>query len=514
MSYPQKVRNLTKLRDDFEYYAGVNLKIRAKSAEIIPFILNEAQRHIHAQLEGQLEKVGKIRALILKGRQQGASTYIEGRYYWKVNFRKGVRVFILTHEQEATNNLFEMVQRYHDKGVMSPSASAVNAKELHFDKLDSGYKVGTAGTKGVGRSSTIQYFHGSEAAFWPHAETHLAGVLQAIPNEPGTEVILESTANGVGGVFYELWKEAEAGESQYIAIFVPWFWQPEYSIAVPAHFKATEEEKGLVKLYGLKRGQLAWRRDKIRELKSKELFKQEYPCTSEEAFIHSGRSAFDATWLDLVEQECYSPSYRADLEVSTGKLVKREDGLLRVWDDPKPGCRYVIGADVAEGLEHGDYSCADVLQLPGGEQVAQWHGHVDPDQFGKILAWLGKRYKKAMIGVERNNHGLLTLTTLRNTGYPHVYAQRDIERRSDGHETKKFGWLTTSKSKFKIIDQLAAELRDEESGVVCSETVSELRTYAIEESGSYNALPGCYDDRVMARAIAGEMLRAVPRGKK
>jgi len=512
---PGELEIRQQLKDDFPHYANKCLVIRAKSGKKIRFTLNRAQEHIHREIEDQLQHAGWVRVLVLKGRQQGCSTYVEGRSYWKVTHRKGVRAFILTHEQDATNNLFEMAQRYHEHcpEKVKPTASASNAKELYFNGLDSGYKVGTAGTKGVGRSSTIQYFHGSEVAFWPHAETHLAGVLQAVPNEPGTEVILESTANGVGGVFYELWKEAEAGESQYIAIFVPWFWQPEYSIKAPPHFKATEEEKGLAKLYGLNKGQLAWRREKIRELKSKELFKQEYPCTAEEAFIHSGRSAFDAAWLDLAEQECFSPKYRADLEVSTGKLVKREDGLLRVWDDPKPGKRYVIGADVAEGLEHGDYSCADVLEIPGGEQVAQWHGHVDPDQFGKILSWLGKRYSRALIGVERNNHGLLTLTTLRNTKYSNVYAQQDIERRSDGHETKKFGWLTTSKSKFKIIDQLAAELRDEESGVVCSETVSEFRTYAIDESGSYNALPGCYDDRVMARAIAGEMLRAVPRGK-
>ncbi len=500
---------------NFPLFASENLVIRTKSGEKQLLEMNQAQEYIHNQLEDQLSKTGKVRVLILKGRQQGCSTLIQGRLYWRVSTTTGKKAFILTHEQEATDNLFGMTQRYHDNSLddLKPETGASNAKELYFSGLDSGYKVGTAGTKGVGRSSTIQYFHGSEVAFWPHAETHLAGVLQAIPNEPGTEVILESTANGVGGVFYELWKEAEEGEGQYQAIFVPWYWQSEYSITTNG-FEPTQDEKALAKLHGLTDGQLAWRREKIRELKSKELFKQEYPCTPEEAFIHSGRSAFEAEWLDLVDQECFSPDYRADIEVSTGKLSKRPDGLLRVWDDPKPGCRYVIGADVAEGLEHGDYSCADVLLVPGGEQVAQWHGHVDPDQFGQILSWLGKRYNKALIGVERNNHGLLTLTTLRNTKYSNVYAQQDIERRSEGSETRKFGWLTTSKSKFKIIDQLAAELRDEESGVVCKETVSEFRTYAIDESGSYNALHGCYDDRVMARAIAGEMLRAVPRGKK
>src|SRR5262249_59464457 len=93
---------------------------------------------------------------------------------------------------------------------------------------DSGYKVGTAGTKAVGRSSTIQLFHGSEVAFWPFADTHAAGVMQAVPNEKDTEIILESTANGIGNFFHQTWRNAEAGKNDYIAIFVPWYWSEEY----------------------------------------------------------------------------------------------------------------------------------------------------------------------------------------------------------------------------------------------------------------------------------------------
>ncbi len=112
------------------------------------------------------------------------------RFYHRATAARGLRVFILTHEEQATQNLFEMVERFHDhcRRRCSPRPASANAKELYFDALDSGYKVGTAGTKGVGRSATIQLFHGSEVAFWPHAETHAAGVLQAVPDEPGTEM--------------------------------------------------------------------------------------------------------------------------------------------------------------------------------------------------------------------------------------------------------------------------------------------------------------------------------------
>ena len=282
------------LRTDLEFYARNCLFIRTKEAKVEPFRFNRAQRYIHERLEEQRARLGRVRALILKGRQQGCSTYVGARYYHGTTWAKGVKTFILTHEDQATQNLFEMVDRYHEHcpPPVRPSTGAANAKELHFDRLDSGYKVGTAGSKGVGRSATIQLFHGSEVAFWPNAQTHAAGVLQAVPDMDGTEVILESTANGVGNLFHEKWKDAEAGIGDFIAIFVPWYWQEEYRKAVPDGFVLTDEEQEYAAAYGLDAEQVAWRRNKIADLKDETLFKQEYPANAAEAFQMSGHDGF------------------------------------------------------------------------------------------------------------------------------------------------------------------------------------------------------------------------------
>jgi hypothetical protein len=213
---PNRLKTLHRLVNDFEFYAPNVLKIVDKDGNIVPFVLNKAQLHIHQRLEQQLRETGKVRALILKGRQQGASTYIQGRFYWKLQFRKGKKAVILTHEQGATDNLFAMTKRYHDNvpDEIRPITCAANAKELVFEKLQSSYKALTAGTKEVGRSNTAQYFHGSEAGFWPHAASHFAGLGQAVPNSPGTEMILESTANGVGNEFYLRWNQNTAKRCQ------------------------------------------------------------------------------------------------------------------------------------------------------------------------------------------------------------------------------------------------------------------------------------------------------------
>lgn len=291
---PSSEAKRARLGSELEFYARNCLMIRTKSGKVTPFTFNRAQRHIHEQLEAQRASTGRVRALILKGRQQGCSTYVGGRFYHRSTWGKGLRTFILTHEDQATQNLFDMVNRYHEHcpEPVRPSTGAANAKELFFDKLDSGYKVGTAGTKGVGRSSTIQLFHGSEVAFWPHADTHAAGVLQAVPDEEGTEVILESTANGIGNLFHQKWCDAERGVGDYIAIFVPWYWQEEYRKEPVPGFELTAEEREYQALYGLDLAQMQWRRNKIAELKDPALFKQEYPATAAEAFQMSGHDSF------------------------------------------------------------------------------------------------------------------------------------------------------------------------------------------------------------------------------
>lgn len=283
-----------RLKDDFAHYASKCLKIRTKAGAVEPLKLNKAQQHIHERLEQQRGQTGKVRAVVLKGRQQGCSTLIGGRFYHAASHRFGCQVFILTHEQSATDNLFGMANRYHEHcpDLVKPTTGAANAKELAFPGLDSGYQVGTAGTKAVGRSKTIQLFHGSEVAFWPHAASHFASVIQAVPDLPGTEVILESTANGLGGEFHERWQQAEAGIGDYQAIFVPWFWQDEYRRPVPDGFLLDEEETEYASAHGCDDEQMVWRRAKIAELKDPLLFKQEYPATAAEAFQTTGHDSY------------------------------------------------------------------------------------------------------------------------------------------------------------------------------------------------------------------------------
>ena len=303
-----------KLQNDFTFYAKRILKVRTKSGGVTNFILNQSQRYIHDKLQEQRTRTGKVRAIILKGRQMGCSTLVAGRFYHRVTHSFGCQAFILAHEAQATNNLYEIANRYyeHTPDLIRPVISKSNAKELRFGELDSGYKLGTALNKNVGRSATIQLLHCSEVGFWENAAEHATGVMQAVPDMANTEIILESTANGVGGYFHEMWQQAEAGLSEYLAIFVPWFWQDEYVKDVGDDFKRTEDEAELNRIYGLTDNQLVWRRNKIVELSANGrngilAFQQEYPCSAAEAFVLSGEDNFISSHLVLTARKTIIP---------------------------------------------------------------------------------------------------------------------------------------------------------------------------------------------------------------
>lgn len=347
------------LKNDFAHYAKKCLKIRTKQGTVEPLILNTAQKHIHARLEEQKASTGKVRAIILKGRQQGCSTYVGGRFYHQVTHRFGAQAFILTHALDATQNLYKMAQRFYENTpyLVKPEVTTSNAKELIFGLLDSGYKLGTAENKSVGRSSTIQLLHGSEVAFWSNAEEHAKGILQAVPNTDGTEIILESTANGVGNYYHQVWQKAEAGQSEYIAIFVPWYWQDEYRKPVDVDFKITSEEDALAKQYYLTPDQLNWRRFKIAELSvngtnGEKSFMQEYPCNAIEAFQMTGEDTYIQPELVMACRKANAERY--------GRLVIGVDPA-RFGDDRS--CIIRRQGRVAFGKE--SYVKKDTMEITG-----------------------------------------------------------------------------------------------------------------------------------------------------
>jgi hypothetical protein len=364
------------LRNSLERYAPACLKIRPyEGGEPIPFAFNASQAILHRRLEQQRAETGRVRALVLKGRRMGISTYVGARFYHRSTWRRGVRVYILTHEQEATDTLFGMVERFHEHTPLSvrPELGESNAKVLAFEKLDSEYRVGTAGTKGTGRGQGFHLFHGSEVAFWPNAPTHFAGAVQAVSKAPGTEVLLESTANGMGNEFHERWQRAEAGDGEYRAIFLPWFWEPRYRDVVSPGFDLDDEDLEYQAAWQLDLEQMAWRRNTTAELGDPLMFKQEYPANAAEAFQNTGHDSYIKPEIVLRARK------RSDL-VGVGRLVIGVDPK-RFGDD-----RFAIAWRRSRVVEKVESHVGKIGTVEGANLVRKI---IDADRPARVFIDLG-----------------------------------------------------------------------------------------------------------------------------
>lgn len=297
------------------FFARKALKIKTKTGALEPFVLNKAQDYLHKRLEDQKKRTGRVRALILKGRQQGCSTYVGARFFHKAITVPGRSVFILSHEAETTNALFGMVDRYyeHTPELLRPEAEIANRRKFRFALLNSDYSIGTAGNEDVGRGTTIQLFHGSEVAAWGNTDEIETGILQAVPDLDDTEIILESTARGMGNMFYDKCMDALEHKADYEIIFIPWFWQEEYRRAVTDQYQPSEEDLKYKDTYGLDDEQMAWRAWKIADLKSAWKFKQEYPANVMEAFQTSGET--------FIAQQSIMAARKAEVTHPTAPLV-------------------------------------------------------------------------------------------------------------------------------------------------------------------------------------------------
>ena len=554
---------------DYEAYFNHCLKIvEFGTKALIPFHLNPVQKILHNIAENQREEHEHIRVIVLKARRFGISTYIQGRFFKNCASEYNKTVHICTQDRSTTDKMF-MMTRIMEQNLpeyFKPEVKYTGKRELMWDNdagtgLKSMYGLSSVGGAEV-RGDAIDYLHCSEVSSWgPNGAEYALGLMNCVVSGYNTEVWLESTAKGVGGFFYDEFFRAWEGRSGFKAIFFPWFIFDEYH----REFSDEEEKDNFINSLGdderyggkeevsllgystsyetadgdlefeITAEHLKWRRLCIDTQCQGNLdqFHQEYPTTARGAFISSGRSVFDASklaqWaLNCEDEYRLDPPEKYEVPVNIQKtsmdagyresvmdyhLLGDKHGRLTVWKSPTSGREYRIGADVSEGLEINrdtDYSVATVVDAETLEEAATWRGRIDPDLFAWVLASLGKWYNEALIGVERNNHGMTTLTFLKNIHqYSNMFMEKTVDERSM-RSTKKMGWGTTSKTKPLMIDHLRELIREDEVSLHTKEIIDELQTFVHFADGKMGSQHGSHDDCVIALAITLQLCRMHP----
>ncbi len=548
----QQLREAIKvIAADFHIYCERNLMIQDKiSGEIVPFKLNWAQKLLVKRVMDDIAHGRPVRYIILKARQMGLSTVIEALGFWWTTTHKNIKTVIIAHETEASGNLYNMFKRYFDNShpTFQPRRKYNNKKELVFDVDDTikeeykaqgkpspglGSEIKTLVAKeGKGRSATIHFFHGSEVAFWEAKADVVSSAIQAVPLAANTFAFLESTANGVGGFFYDEWQFAKKGESAFKPLFFAWHEHSEYEMPGTVEVY-DDEELELLEIFKEKGypedswdRKILWRREKKKEFRSDpKKFYQEYPKDDMEAFLSSGRPVFEISELvkmEQIAQKAPAPMFGQILaNPDTSSSIKfifdevpvnfqdQDPTPLKIWDLPEKGERYTIGVDVSEGKlnvesaeKKNDYSVIDVTRVSDLKTVARWRGHIDPDLLGAVVFALGTFYNTALVGVEINNHGLTTVQHLRNKFYRNLYMRETSEEHQFQERTALMGWRTDRKTKPIIINNLVQAIRDNDIIDLDVVFIRECMTYVRDDQGFTNAQEGMYDDTVMAKAIA------------
>lgn len=440
------------------------------------------------KLELRPEQVDIARAMIdsdrviaLKARQIGFTTVTMAFILWRSLFYQDWDTIILNRrEEDAKYNLRMLSLAYDslsaDMKANLPDRLDSNASRVSFSNGSVVESHPSSNNPARGRTARTMVL--DEWAFMPNPDDAWASVEPA--TDIGGQIIVLSTANGWGNLFHSTWVSATKGDNGFTYLFFPWSAVPE-----------RDDE---------------WYATKKRTMPSWQLA-QEYPSNPEEAFIQSGNPYFDLAVIRKLEM--MPPAFVGRLQSPYGgsrgfQFMEDHTGPLKVWQMPHHGTHYVIGADVAQGLTHGDYSSAHVVNGKTGELVAHWHGHIDPDEFGVELSRLGHFYMSALVGVEVNNHGLTTCKSLQRTSYPRIYWRRRYTARNE-KSTDEIGWLTTSVTKPLLLDELAAALRDGSLLVRDEATRQELMTYVRGDNGRTFGSP--HDDRVMSLGITVQMMK-------
>lgn len=501
------------------------LKIRTKEGTVAPLVLNEPQRRLMDEIERQQAEGKPVRIIILKARQMGFSTLTEAVIFYTTATAFATESMIVAHTDETTNNLFRMSRRYYDElpAPLRPMLRASNAQELDFDRpsrskaavggLGSRIRCATAGGKGVGRSYTLRCLHLSEYAFWPGDKAlTFTGLVQAVPDRPGTVIVIESTANGYDD-FKAKWDAAveaqRRGEEGYVPVFFPWFEMDEYRREVPPGFALTPEEREIAETFRLDDAQMAWRRWCIANQCGGDLnlFHQEYPATPDEAFIATGRCVFDRAALILrreqVRQENWERGMFRVRRAADGKILSFEwsadrAGPIRIRKQPERGVPYVIGGDTAG--TGSDFFAGQVIDNRTGEQAAVLHHQFGERMYAEQMYCLGRYYNDALIGVE-TNYSTYPEMVLEELGYPKLYVRERYDTFT-GATANAFGFDTNSRTRNALIDGLKDVAKGALETITDYDTLGEMLTFVYDRDWKAQAEQGEHDDLVMALGIA------------
>lgn len=508
---------------------------------------NYLQREISSVVEWCIVNQAPCRILILKPRQRGCSTFSVAAFYrWLANDKKRGCIIGGAHDQG--NNLFKMLKMYAENDEFTGSNKAkVLDREARWPNGSRAVQQ-TARNPEAGRSGTFEAVVATEVARWSeegvaNAADVLAGLLKCVPSIPGTLVILESTAGGASGDFWERWQkgitfeELQAGKDGFVKVFAPWFVFDD-AVRDPAKediesdADLSEKELELTVQHGLTLAQVAWMRWAIREECKGDFdtFCQDYPFDDESAFLRSGRRRFNAVCLrNMKESARIYPTIFGAFDMQGEDVAFREtrpeDARVMLWEHRREGCAYLVSVDPMTGSSQVSGKDPDnhgvlvwrkgyfengrgwvpsrlVGQLIGDwtewERNKKYELKWDIDVLEEQIWRMSRYWGDCIIVIEENmDRGLIHMLNLRGAN---LYEEEMFNKR-EFTTTKRLGWRTNVQTRERAIEVLAKHIREMDVDIHSPMLIAELESFIVKESGRSEAMSGKHDDLVLSAAL-------------
>lgn len=560
--------NLPLLRKDFIRYCFCNVKIKTKQGTVSRLVLNKLQKKLFEIVMSVLLKGEPLRLYLIKSRQTGSTTFWVSFFYWLTSLNSEKNLLLIAHDDEGSEGLQEKFQNLflRSNPILKPKIRNMNRKETYFATplaeyartgdigLDCHIDSVTASRKSIGRSYTYNYALITEFGLFEEngvdIKAMLGSLYQAVPEEAGTAIVIETTAKGEG--YAKEYYENE--ENGFIKIFISWIADDTYSLKLPRtgeYFDLSETEDSVygnefdiyteienqLKLWDsgkssndLKNNpkelhhqtmcRIAWRRRTINKKcqGDKQVFRQEYPLTVQDAFSTSAKNVFSSRYTDqLLRQIKENPilpqrfTYVHDprIEEKEKKFMKTLYGELKVYSAPISGKTYVVGGDGAQGIEGGDPSSLVVVQLPEIVVVAILEQCIAPTQFAGAAYWLSKIYNNALIGIELNDKGGYAAIQELEDNYrdANLYYE-DVVRITKGQQ-QRAGWVTNAISRSVMISDTNYYLTNNQLRVYDKDLIDQMRSFVKHPNGKLAAAIGKHDDLIMSLMIGLQIAKSV-----
>jgi len=453
----------------FEYFSEHHLKIITKDSQMQPLKLNAAQKEIIAGFDESNH------LMLLKARQLGSTTVIAAYFFWYTLFNKYTRTAVVAHTDEAVKKIFEIYRMFYDQlpPFLKLETTRARENEIKF-ATGSSIRVGSASSQSF-RGGTYNLIHASEYAFWNNMEQTIASLFGARTKD--AKVVLESTANGMNEA-YDMWSR----EVGYTKIFLSWKMDTAYQLPEPKFTDPTEEELEYSYENKLNKQQFNWMVSTLRTACANNwnIFNQEYPASSTDAFIASG-----------------SPFFPEQYQVNHSK-----EGYIE-YMQPEKFAVYTMGVDTASGSPGGDYSAFMVLDVTDRKNIrmaASFYERIPPSMYSKRVLKTAQKYNPLLV-IETNSYGLSIQEFVQAQGYPHVYRTSSFDKVTSRWQNK-LGFMTTSRTRPLIFTRLYEYITRKWCDAKCERFMMEANRLQYNSRGKIEAASGQHDDMVMAVGLA------------